>query len=315
MEQFYEQEREQNFMKKNDTAYGLAVLLSGCLWGLMGFFRRRMGDMGLSSFGVVLVRCGIAAVLFAVTILVTDPASIQIKWKDAWCFVGSGLCSLLFFSVCYFQAMTMMSLSAAAILLYTAPCFVILMSAALFREKITGRKLVAMVLAFVGCCLVSGIVGADIHITTVGLLYGLGAGFGYALYSIFGKLAMARGYKSNTINFWSCLLAALGAGIVWGFAEPAAIAASSVGSLLFCIAAAVVTTYLPYLLYTYGLSGVEAGRASVMASIEPVVATIVGMAAFGEKLTTWSGLGIVLVLLAIVLLNRPVQNRRKKESF
>ena len=299
-------------MKKNESKFSLAVVISGCLWGLMGFFRRHMGEMGLSSIGVILARCGFAAIFFAITIFLTDPSSIKIRLKDLWCFIGSGLCSLLFFSACYFQAMTVMSLSAAAILLYTAPCFVILLSAVLFREKITPAKVAAMLLAFAGCCLVSGVVGSEMHLTAAGLLYGLGSGIGYALYSIFGKLAMARGYKSNTINFWSCLLAAAGAGIGWGFRQPVSVMTASAGNLVFSIVAAIVTTYLPYMLYTYGLSGAEAGKASVMASIEPVVATIVGLVAFGEKLSVWSVLGIVLVLAAIVLLNRPASGEENK---
>ena len=131
--------------------YSAAVILSGILWGLMGFFRRRLGDMGLDTPGVIFIRCGIAALLFALTIALTEPPSIKIRLRDIWLFIGSGVCSLLFFTLCYFQAMTLMSLSAAAILLYTAPCFVIVMSALLFKEWMDGKKLSAMALAFVGC--------------------------------------------------------------------------------------------------------------------------------------------------------------------
>ena len=288
---------------KNSSKYVLAVFASGCLWGTMGYFRRALGALGLDSFGIVCLRCAIAAVLFAVTILLTDPSAFRVRWKDAWCFLGSGIFSLLFFSSCYFQAMTLMSLSVAAILLYTAPCFVMLMSAVLFREKLTRRKVLAMVLAFAGCCLVSGIVGDDVRLTLTGFLYGLGSGFGYALYSIFGKLAMARGYRSNTVNLYSCLLAALGAGILWGFSGPVQVLTASGSNFLFSLLTAVVTTFLPYLLYTYGLSGIEAGAASVIASVEPVVATVVGLVVFGEPLSVFSVVGIALVLAAIVLLN------------
>ena len=298
---------------KKEAKYTFAVVLSGCLWGLMGYFRRRMGDMGFDSYGVVMARCSLAALFFAGTIFFTDPASIRVRWKDAWCFIGSGICSLLFFSTCYFQAMALMSLSAAAILLYTAPCFVILLSAVLFHEKITPRKLFAMALAFTGCCLVSGVIGSEVSISLAGILYGLGAGFGYALYSIFGKLAFARGYKSNTVNFWSCLLAGLGAGLIWGFRQPVSLITASPGNFLFCLAAAAVTTYLPYLFYTYGLTGIEAGKASVMASVEPVVATLVGLFLYSEKLSGWSVFGIVLVLAAIAVLNTdpPVKQNEK----
>jgi drug/metabolite transporter (DMT)-like permease len=74
-------------------------------------------------------------------------------------------------------------------------------------------------------------------------------------------------------------------------------------NFLLCLATGVITCYMPYLLYTKGLSGMEAGRASIMASIEPVVATVAGIVVFREKLTLAGGCGVALVLAAIVILN------------
>ena len=64
-----------------------------------------------------------------------------------------------------------------------------------------------------------------------------------------------------------------------------------------------MTCFFPYLLYTHGLEGLENGKASIMASVEPVIATIVGVVIYNEALTVMSTVGIVLVLAAIVLLN------------
>lgn len=283
--------------------HALAIIASGCLWGFTGLFRRYMGGIGLDSAGVILLRCGLAACAFAVTLLCTDPKQFRVKPRDAWCFLGSGIVSLFFFSFCYFQAMTLMSLSSAAVLLYTAPAIVMVLSVFLFREPLTLPKAAALVLAVLGCALVSGLGSGGLRFTPAGLLYGLGAGLGYALYSIFARLALDRGYTSNTVNFYSCLLAAIAAAALWGVREPAALLCASWGNAGLCVLAALVTCYLPYLLYTYGLTGVEAGRASILASVEPVVATLVGLIAFGEGLTMPSVLGIVLVLSAVVILN------------
>ena len=157
-------------------------------------------------------------------------------------------------------------------------------------------------LAFAGCCLVS-LVGGEHKLSTVGILYGLGAGFGYALYSIFARCALDRGYGSNTVNFYSCLLAALGSALIWGARQPLAAATASGSTIALCLCAGVVTCYLPYLLYTYGLSGLETGRASILASVEPVVATLLGLLIYREKLTLLSIGGILCVLAAVVLLN------------
>lgn len=282
--------------------YSAAVIASGCLWGFMGLFRRYMGEIGVSTPGVIILRCGFAAILFAVTILATDPGRFRVRLRDVWCFIGSGLCSLLFFSYCYFQAMTLMSLSSAAILLYTAPSMVMIMSLFVFREKLTGTKIAALILAFLGCMFVSGL-GGGAKLTVAGLLYGLGAGFGYALYSIFARLAINRGYSGNTVNFYSCLLASVGASVIWGASAPVSILFASWGNAGVCLLSALITCFLPYLLYTYGLSGLEAGKASIMASVEPVVATLVGVAVFHEQLTALAAVGILLVLGAVVILN------------
>ncbi len=277
------------------------VIAAGTLWGFMGFFRRTLDTMGVSAIGCIAVRCIFAAALFGMVIAVKDPAAFKIRLRDAWIFIGNGLVSLLVFGVCYFKAMDHMSLSAAAILLYTAPCFVILFSSVLFKEKLTGQKLIAMILAFIGCCLVSGI-GGGMTITPVGLALGLGAGVCYALYSIFSRFALNRGYSSLTINLYSCLLATIGA-TIGGGTEYLTIISSNWSNLGFAFATGFVTCFLPYLLYTRGLVGLENGKASIMASVEPVVATIVGIVIYKEALTAMSAAGIVLVLLAIVLLN------------
>ncbi len=286
-------------MMKNK--YAACVIAAGTLWGFMGFFRRTLDTMGISAISCISIRCVFAAVLFGLIILATNRSAFKVRLKDAWIFIGSGIIALLVFGVCYFKAMDYMSLSAAAILLYTAPCFVILFSALLFGEKLTGQKLAAMVLAFAGCCLVSGI-GSGTTITPIGLALGLTSGICYALYSIFGRFALNRGYSSLTINFYACLLAAIGATIIGG-TEYIDIITQSPSNLGFAFATGLVTCFLPYLLYTYGLNGLENGKASIMASIEPVVATIVGVAIYSEALTPMSAAGILLVLSAIVLLN------------
>ena len=290
--------------------YTAAVIAAGTLWGFMGFFRRTLDTMGLSASNCIAVRCIVAAILFAITMLISDRKAFKIKLRDAWCFVGCGIVSLLVFGLCYFKAMDYMSLSNAAILLYTAPCFVIIISAVLFKEKITPKKIAAMLMAFAGCCLVSGI-GTGDEISAIGLALGLCSGLCYALYSIFSRFAINRGYSAFTINFYSCLLAGIGATAVGG-TDYIPLISLTPSNLLFAVATGLVTCFLPYLLYTYGLIGIENGKASIMASIEPVVATLCGVFIYNEGLTVMSTVGILLVLSAIVLLKEKSTTEQAK---
>ena len=81
------------------------------------------------------------------------------------------------------------------------------------------------------------------------------------------------------------------------------------GLIFFCILTALVTAVIPFLAYTLGLRSVEAGKAGIIATIEPVVATLVGILCFSETLTLLSGIGIVLVLAAVIVLN--IKERRE----
>jgi len=279
----------------------ILVLSAGVLWGFMGYFVKRLNGIGIDSTGAVILRCAVAAVCFGFTILFKDPKLFRVKLRDAWCFFGSGILALLFFTCCYFTSMNYIDLSTAAILLYTAPPMVMVMSFFIFGEKFTKTKVLALVMAFAGCCLVSG--RGERAISAVGLLLGLSSGLGYALFSIFARLAMNRGYNSLTVNFWSCLLAALGAMLIWPPLDTLKTGFASAENAILCIATGAVSCYLPYLFYTKGLEGMETGRASIMASLEPVVATLVGVFIFSQALSFMSACGVILVLGAIFVLN------------
>lgn len=136
---------------------------------------------------------------------------LAIKLRDIWCFIGTGVLSIVFFNYCYFRAMTLIPLSIAAILLYTAPAFVLFMSAVLFKEKITKRKVIVLIVTILGCAFAAGITGSTGPVSFIGIVYGIGAGIGYALYSIFGRYAINKGYGSMTISFYTFLCAAVAA--------------------------------------------------------------------------------------------------------
>ncbi len=288
----------------NKTMIGsILIILAGCFWGSMGIFVRKLGTYGFSSIQIVSIRVTLAAIIFALVLLIKDRKGFKIILRDMPLFLGLGFGSILFFTVCYFTAITMMSLSTAAILLYTSPVWIMLMSVLFFHEKLNGRKLIALALAFAGCVLVSGISGEGMTLT--GLLVGLGSGIGYGLYSILGTIALRR-YSPYTVTTYTFIFAAVGS---WIICRPADmldkfLSAADIGYLLiFCCLTALITAVIPFLSYTLGLSSVEASRAGIIATVEPMVATMIGIVVFSEPLTLMSGLGIVLILSAVVVLN------------
>lgn len=281
----------------------LLIVAGAVLWGLIGVFVAALRANGFTALQIVALRVITAGAILLLYALVTNRSLLRIKLKDVWYFIGTGILSIVFFNWCYFTAMQETSLSVAVVLLYTAPAFVTLISRFVFKELFTKRKLLSLLTMIIGCAFVVGFLPKpNLSISLFGLVVGLGSGFGYALYSIFGKLASKK-YKPLTIATYTFLFASLLMIPVSGLWEvkeiilKKEILALSFGLGLF-------PTSLAYLLYTAGLSRVETGNASIIANIEPVVAMIVGVTVFNETLVIWQIIGSILILSAAILVQK-----------
>lgn len=278
------------------------VILAGCCWATLGVFVRHLNEMGLQSMEIVEARSVLTTIAMFAFLGVFRHDLLKVKAKDLWCFAGGGVISVILFNFCYFQTIQRASLSTAAILLYTSPIFVLLLSVPLFGEKLTRKKLICLVMAFIGCALASGVTMGGMTLSPETLLFGLGSGFGYGLYSIFSRFALQRGYHPITITSYIFLFAALGGIPLTKFGEIAAVV-SQPQHLLYLLIYTFVTTIVPYISYTTGLRYVENGVAAVLACIEPVMATIFGIFFFSELPSFTGWVGIVLVLIVLVILN------------
>lgn len=294
-------------MGQNKLSSGVAtamIVAAGCLWGTTGLFIDRFNALGLGSLDISFLRSFFAALFFAAYLLVRRREAFFIRLRDLWCFLGTGVASLAFFNICYFAAIEATSMAIAAVLLYTAPVFVLFLSIPVFRERLTAKKGLAAVLVIVGCALVSGAVGSGAAITLPSLLLGLGAGFGYGLYSIFGRLALERGYGSDTVNFYTFLFCSLALAPFADFGAVTSSVQKDPAALLLMILFSLLASVAPYILYTKGLSVVEGSVASILASVEPVVASLLGIAVLREPLPDlWQLLGMLAVLFAMILPN------------
>lgn len=288
-------------MKKKIDLSPLWIAIAGVLWGFMGLFIRRFSEYGVESMSVVFLRSLFTAAAALMFCFVTDRKSLRIKLKDIWIFIGTGLGSIVFFNYCYFTAINMMSLSAAAILLYTSPIFVTVLSAVIFRERITPKKIIAVVLSVGGLVLVTGIIGSGTPVSGLGIAFGIMSAIGYALYSIFTRFAINRGYSSFVCIGYSFLFAAVFSAF---FADMNAIGdmlSSSPSMIGFTVIFTIVSSIAPYFLYNLGLKGTENGKAAVIASVEPVAATVLGILLYNEIPTPSAAIGIILVFAAMIL--------------
>ncbi len=280
----------------------LLILAGGVLWGIIGLFVRYLTPLGFTAMQLVTLRSYITVLGLVLILLATHPKKLKISLKDLPLFLGTGLLSFVFFNTCYFKTMEYASLSVAAILLYTAPFFVMVMSALFFREKITKQKLLALIFAFIGCVLVSGVGDRDMLLSPTGLLWGLGAGFGYALYSVFAKFALKK-YDTLTVITYTFIVASVGATFLCKPVDMIQTLSQAPESVWIFILYGITTGAGAYYCYTKGLENTPPAKASVLATVEPVVAAICGFL-LGETLTLSGGVGILMVLAAVLYLQK-----------
>jgi drug/metabolite transporter (DMT)-like permease len=237
--------------------------------------------------------------LLSAIFAVKDRTMFRVKREHLKYFFGSGVISVVLFTLCYFSCQKVCSLAMASIFLYTAPSFVVIMAAILWKEPVTKKKVAALVLTLVGCALVCGVFAGKLAVTTAGILFGLGAGFFYALYSIFSRYALKH-YSALKCTLWMFIFAGVASIFLIRPTELAVLLNPREGLIALILVAA--STVSPFLLYTMGLAHVESGKASIIASFEPVVAALAGVLIFGEAMGVSTVAGILCILAGVCIL-------------
>jgi len=299
---------------KNIGKYRFYVLAAAFLWGCVGIYFRELSDMGIDPLPLIFIRTSVATFGLSIWFILKDRNAFRIRLKDLWCFLGTGIISLLMHNIFYIRAIGEVGLAIAGVLLYTAPAFVTIISAILFKEKLKLFGWFILCFVILGCAFVSGVIGNKSGINVPGILFGLGAGFGYALYSIFGRYAFNKGYSAQTITFYTFAICTVGC-ITLAFSTGAEFSLPTHEPRFWLLSATLGTfgCLFPYWLYTKGLSGLTGASASITATFEPVVAVLFGMILYNEYLSVWQIAGIIFVLGGIIILAK-INSPQKQEN-
>lgn len=287
-----------------NSIYVMFTISAGILWGIISIFLKGLYEVGLTALQVMFLRGFISSFIMGFFLLIKNKHLLKIQLKDIWMFVGTGVISLTFFSLCYFYTILESGASIAVILLYTSPIFVLVMSILFFKEKLTWKKILALILTFFGCILVTGIGGGE-GLSFKGFLIGLCAGFGYALYSIFSRFALKK-YDYLTVTFYTFLFSAIS--IIPFTNISILVNFINAKTIFYSIGISVLCTVLPYIFYTISLSGLETGKAAILVTVEPLVATLIGFFIWREDVSFTKIIGIIGILIAIFLLSGKEKN-------
>ena len=278
----------------------LAVFGGAALWGMVSLFVTPLSRGGLTSMQISLLRVSAAAAVLIVFALIRDPSVFRFPIRDIWLLmINALLCSVLF-NYFYFTTIIRSEASVAAMLLYTSPIFVIILSRIIFRESITPRKVLTLVMTVIGCIFVAGFIGHGGHIPLIALITGIATGATYGTFTIVTRLNATR-CRPLTVTLYTFLFGTL---FMLPFGRPVETVRllSSKPSLIpFALFFGPVCSSLANGLFTWGISRVEAGRAAILAASEPLAGALIGMTVWQESRDPIKLVGIVLVLAAIII--------------
>jgi drug/metabolite transporter, DME family len=279
----------------------LAVVAAASIWGTLGLFAKIVYAQGVSFESLVAVRASVGWLAVMIFVLVTGKAkSLSVSGGDLVFLAPLGLVGIGCFYLLYFYTVGESTVGTAAILLYSSPAFVVVLARLFLNEALNAAKALALVLTAGGIFLVAGAYDpSNLEVTPVVLLTGLLSGLTYGLYSIFGRPVTGHLIPSVILSyalFFGALMLVVAAlptlGTLTGLP-------TSSYALLFMLA--VVHTTLGFALYTFGLGRLGAGRAAIIATVEPVVAGALGTILLGEDLTAPKLIGALLVISGAAL--------------
>ncbi|WP_148233414.1 carboxylate/amino acid/amine transporter [Pyrococcus sp. NA2] len=267
----------------------LLVFLAASMWGTLGIFAKFLYQFNLSTYTIIFYRV-IFALIFLFVYLKIKGIPILVPRERLKFYVVYAFFSIFLFYSLYFYTVKISSVSFAVLMLYTAPAYSIILGKLFFNEKITKKKVIAVILV------VSGVLSLNyggISFTTKAIVVGLASGITYALYGVFAKMAVKR-EEPERVLFNVLLLGSL-------FLLPFTDFKVPIESIPYLLALAFFPTFLGYILYNTALKTVEVSKASVIATIEPVVAMTLAFLIFGEKLTMFQLFGGAMIILGAIL--------------
>ncbi len=277
------------------------MILSASVWGFIGIFTRRLSAAGFGAMDISFIRMFISVVILIIILFVFDRDRLKIRKKDLWIFVFFGVFKMLS-DYFLFEAQVRINISLSTVLQLTSPYWVLLFSVLMFNEVITRRKIVAILMAFMGCIFATGLLEKGVSYDTLGVCFGFLAGLGFAVYTIGNKVILDRGYGPVTALVYILLFATI---CCLPFIDLGGVAGNIDSSpvIIDILVMSLVMTLFPYYFQTYSTKYLSAVTVILIALLEVFVATLVGLFYYHESLSISNFLGLILIPMSIVIMN------------
>ena len=295
-------------MERREALRGMAIaLIGGIFWGLAGVFGQFLFEYkGTNAKWLVSVRLVLAGILLLSTVVVKQRATFWKIWtdkKDAATLVLFGILGMAGCQLSYYTAVELSNAGTATVLQYTAPVLILGYEAVRMRRRPRGFEIAALVLALAGTFLLAthGNPGS-MSLSGKALAWGLMSAVMMAVYNLLPAKLMKK-YGTFCVIGWGMLVGGIA---LSAFTHPWYVVGhwdlEAVGAMAVVV---VLGTVLSFSFYMEGVRMIGAAKASLLASVEPVTATIASALIMHVVFAGMDVLGIVCILGAVLLLSVP----------
>nr|WP_298412051.1 DMT family transporter [uncultured Halomonas sp.] len=277
------------------------VMFGAFLWGVSGGLGGLLIDRGWGPLITVFFRGATGFVFLLIWLLYQPRKNLRIdRYLVLWSVIGGlGVTGNLTF---YLISISEVGVAVAATLMYLAPVYVYLAAFLTGVERPTIPKGLAIAVTMLGIVMLTDVLGgATSSITLLGVATGLLSGLCYALFIFVFKHAAARGGRPQSILSISLLTFTL---VLIPFVDYSqVIAVSTSPDVVWFVLTGLFGAGLAFPVYFIGLRTTSSSIASVIAMIEPLTASLMGVMLLGETLGPLQLVGMALILVAVTLLS------------
>ncbi len=279
----------------------LFILLAVAFWGIAATVAKFLFTHNVDTLIVVQTRSTLAFIVLAAVLALTRPELFRIRLRDIGLFLLVGVIGIAYTNYSYYYTVKVSTVATAILIQYIAPVIVTFYAVLSKNEHLTVVKTSALFLALTGCFFaVSSGELSNIHISGIGLFTGISSAFSFSFMIIMSKKIMER------YSRWTLLVYGFGiAAVFWLFFNPPSriIAQEySSGEWFVFFLFSMGSVLIPYSLFSAGLHVIQASRASIISTMEPVVAIVSAYFIVGERLTVLQVMGASGVIGAVILL-------------
>jgi DME family drug/metabolite transporter len=285
----------------------LLVLLAASLWATLGvIYNYLAGVYGLPPLAVAGLRAGLGGLLLLAGLLALRRSWLRLNRQALRVVLVYGVFGIALFYAAYINAILSVGVAVAAVLLYTAPAWVAVIAWRFLGERLTRAHLAALLLTLAGSALVAQVYQPGLlRLNALGIVWGLLSGLTYGLWSVFNKVGVRH------TNPWTlqCYGMLVGSAVLLLFQPlaPLAGALQSPATIFWLLLLALGPTVGASVAYAAGVRTVPVSVASLIATLEPVLAALLAYLVLGETLRAGQIAGGALILLAVWLLRPRVR--------